>query len=206
MPRLWPCPMFPPPLPPPPPPLQTIDALNGFTGLINVSQWQSTVVRVTMPNPMAEGVPSEGAAQMVALSGGDDVSTEFGAVNPAVMWTAPARYIWAATTDAAHHLYPWFPHVARLDTQAAAGSGVLRWSPGLEWQMAPPLFVPRDAKQHADSAAGAVLVFAVGVSGKAAMFVLDGETHTLAAQLALPFAPLASMGLHNHFSGYPSST
>jgi carotenoid cleavage dioxygenase-like enzyme len=186
--------------------LQTIDALNGFTGAINITAWESVVVRVTMPNPTADGAPAEGAAELRLLSGGADVSSEFGAVNPAVMWKGPARYIWAASTDAAHHPYPWFPHVARIDTDAEAGNGVLRWSPGLDWMMAPPLFIPLDAKQPADSAAGAVIVYAVDLRGQSAVFVLDGESHTLAAQLSLPVAPLPSMGLHNHFSGYPSST
>ena len=57
------------------------------------------------------------------------------------------------------------------------------------------------------SAAGAVLVLLTdAASGAPSLAVLDGETMAPVATLALPVAPLASPGLHNHWSEYPTST
>ena len=71
-----------------------------------------------------------------------------------------------------------------------------------------PEFVPAAGGQAADSAAGAVLVLAIdgAGTGKPRLVILDGETMKVAATLALPILPLASAGLHNHWSAFPTST
>ena len=37
------------------------------------------------------------------------------------------------------------------------------------------------------------------------MAAVDGESHAAVANISLPFGPLSSPGLHNHWSEYPSS-
>jgi hypothetical protein len=186
-------------------------ALNGFTGHLNLTEWHGHLVHVAMPNPTAAGAAKEGEATMAVLNAAADVSFEFGVVHPGYLWKAPTRYIYGGATDAAHAQDAWYPNVVRVDTVAAAAgdrdSKVLRFSPGGDWLFAPPMYLPKDAGQAADDAAGVVLLLVVSnVTGQPNMLVLDAATMTLAANVSIPVAGLVSMGLHNHFSNYPKST
>lgn len=185
-------------------------AFNAFTGIpqnTSVYDWQGVFGRVVFPNPLAPAAPREGAATMTRLSSRRDVSPEFGTVNPTHVWQRSARFVWAlATDDASRHL-TYLPNLIRIDTTAKdAESSVLRWSSGGQFGLTPPMFVPRNASQGADSAAGVIVTVAVSQRGAApAMLLFDAEDLTLLANLTLPIAPLEDTGLHNHFSAFPSS-
>ena len=186
---------------------QNASALNGFVH----SAWSPYVgklARITMPNPLAPGAAVDGVATLTDLTAADDARVpmpEFGVVNPVHMWTRPTRYLWAsaaAKRTAASNSF--WNTIFRLDT---SDGSLATWSPEGSDVPGAPEFVPAAADQAPDSAAGAVLVLTLdGATGQPSLVVLDGETHAVAAKLSLPVAPLASAGLHNHWSPFPTST
>jgi hypothetical protein len=185
-------------------------AFNAFTNLpanTSVYDWHGSFARVTFPNPRAPGAPTEGPATMVRLSSAIDVTPEFGTTNPEHLWQRPARFVWALATDDASRNLTFLPNLIRIDTAATDPDGsVLRWSSGGHFGLTPPMFVPEQVGQSADSAAGVVVTVAVSRSGDApALLLLDGQNLTLLANLTLPVAPLEDTGLHNHFSLFPRS-
>ena len=182
-------------------------ALNGFVQG-KFSSYPGKLARIIMPNPTAPGAPTDGAAAIEDLTSMTDArvpTPEFGVVNPAHMWKRPTRYIWASA--AVHKATPavFYNTVFRLDT---SDGSIATWSPDGLIPGAPE-FVPAASDQDPDSAAGAVLVLAIGstsVAQKPSLVILDGETHNVVATLTLPILPLASPGLHNHWSAFPTST
>jgi carotenoid cleavage dioxygenase-like enzyme len=182
-------------------------ALAGFvTGTIHA--YEGKLVRITMPNPRAPGAAAEGAADVDDLTRSDDPRVpmaDFGVVHPAHMWRRPTRFIWGATPGlkaTAPQMGP-MSTVYRLDT---SDGSLKTWAAPAGWVGGTPTFVPRDAAQSADSAAGVVVVLLLNTaSGAPALTLLDGESHAAVANISLPFGPLSSPGLHNHWSEYPSS-
>ena len=207
----------------------TLDAFRNNS--LDVYYWHGKLARVTMPRPPpgateAEWPLRQGPARLSVLSAPEDKSPEFAVVNPAHLWSRPTRYAWGLATDEAHKDVAWFQHVVRFDLASPARSK--RWTPpkydggghGVgpagkrtkrnrrkrNWWPAPPIFVPRTPDQGPDESAGAVIMFAVDNStGVPNAFILDGGTHEQVCQLELPLPRLQVVGLHNHFSAYPTS-
>jgi len=72
-------------------------------------------------------------------------------------------------------------------------------------QVGAPEFIPKDANQPADSAAGVILSYWLSPDNEPQLYVVDGVTMEAVAVLNLPIPKMPSVGLHNHFSKYPPS-
>ena len=72
-------------------------------------------------------------------------------------------------------------------------------------QVGAPEFIPKDANQPADSAAGVILSYWLSPDNEPQLYIVDGVTMEAVAVLNLPIPKMPSVGLHNHFSKYPPS-
>ena len=72
-------------------------------------------------------------------------------------------------------------------------------------QVGAPEFIPKDADQPADSAAGVILSYWLSPDNEPQLYIVDGVTMEAVAVLNLPIPKMPSVGLHNHFSKYPPS-
>ena len=164
--------------------------------------YNGTLAQVSMPNPLHASTASVGSAVVTHLTDPDVYPTpEFGAVNPAWMWRASTRCLFAATTDRARIDVENFPLLLQIDTISGAQA---TW--GREgYSLGAPLFVPKSLKQAADSCDGAVLIVGIDVNGKSSLFIVDADTMVLLTELILPIRPLPGVGLHNHFTGLTTS-
>lgn len=127
-------------------------------------------------------------------------------MNPAHMWQRPARWMWALATDESQIDTEGFPNLLKLDTQTGSQR---TWAPpglrGMPMGLGGPSFVPAAQDQAADSDAGSLLVLAAEDAAPPVLFVIDAATLKEVARLELPISPMPSIGLHNHFSDFPSS-
>ena len=183
--------------------------------------WTGRYARVTMPNPKARDALDTGAATVQYLTPEDLYQVEFGVVNPAKMWTEETRYIFGTAWPGSGDSGP-LQYIIRVDTETGE---IKKWSAndysaedlakfadpevylGNEGfhQVGAPEFIPKDANQPADSAAGVILSYWLSPDNEPQLYIVDGVTMEAVAVLNLPIPKMPSVGLHNHFSKYPPS-
>lgn len=131
----------------------------------------------------------------------------FGVVNPAIMWKEDSRYIFGCllneTFNREKGIKPGFWNlIAKIDTQEE--DNTLFW-PGLEgYWYSPPEFLPKHPNSQDDGII--VMLLVNSTSFVPSIVIIDGKTMITEAIISLDRAKsVAGVGLHNHFSLYPTS-
>lgn len=186
-------------------------ALDGFTGRRHGGLWwygQGKYARFSMPSPSLDVSQAYISDKVVVTNltsvGKPFVSPEFGVVHPGKMWRQRTRYIWGLATSDAHKDTPWLPHAIKVDTMKLDESPLAYTVPD-DVRLGGPVYVPRGEDGAAEDDGSLIMLkYNISEPEHTYVVVLNAATMTERATIILPLKPASNIGLHNHYSQYPS--
>jgi len=190
---------------------QNYTALDGFTNRRHAGQWwyyRGKYARYRMPSPSLDGSQAHilGRAIMSPLTkiGQPFVSPDFAVVHPGMMWRKRTRYIWGLATSDSYKDKPWLPHVIKVDT-SRPDETPKSYTAEDDVRLGAPVYVP-GGEQGAAEDDGSLIMLKYNISepDHSYVVVLDATTMIERATIKLPVKPASNVGLHNHYSQYPS--
>lgn len=155
---------------------------------------ETSLVRVTLPNPETAGLSAVASTQVLDTLG---LSVEFPVTQDQYQFAGKTGHYWMAGAREGTEAFP-LSNVAVVKHDVASGESSA-WEPeGL--YVGEPFFIPREKDQGPLSDEGAILVVAMNATGHLFGIVLDASNMEELSLFEIPMAPSPTFGLHSYFS------